>query len=336
MISGVALHIFDFGSDLLLAHEHFSNNDRGWGAITLVFVIYSWLMLFLTTANEVKDMESMFGCYLETCCQKVTWTEKSKFFYMCTVFNLIPVWYTVEFVRARRSNDERKTDSLAKRQKYSNGLVALTENFPQLCLQLYIVGYTNRITPLSLLSIFTSVVSLSAGYGKYIESVFRFKLSTLSSILLIALNLLQLIAGVVPVSFLASLKHHASRDNSAIHLYTYMHITYNGSLWARSVKHKTRWAISCNAIVNFIYFLIMSWVSTAWFVSIASFVDPSTIGVIHSHIWPKPPTMFAKWVVGANTTSAVAPNAIISSVDATTSANSTTTNATVATSPFYQ
>ena len=70
-----------------------------------------------------------------------------------------------------------------------------------------------------------------------------------------------------------------------------------------------------------LFVLTMWWASTAWFVSMAPFIDPSTIGAPHSFIWPEPPAMFTSWIISDNATAANA-----STIINTTSINVSSTN----------
>ena len=240
VILGALLHIFDVGSDIGLSHQYFSEGNSGWGGITLFFASVSWTF---------PPVASIFNCILGNTNAKMD-TKKTcnlanlSILLFCFVFNLIPVRSAIRLVLAKWRGDKEKVKSMEAKEKLAKGVIALFENFPQLCIQLYIIGFTNRITPLALLSILTSLISLTLGIKSYFQAFGKEITQTTSSLIVIVVSIsLHLIAGLTPISFLASLKNHSNRDYAALHIFVFIYLIIIGacrSADAGSNSYKTK------------------------------------------------------------------------------------------------
>ena len=188
----IILYISDICTDIVLAYHHFANGDQGWGGLTVFFIVFSW---YLSAFVACVRRES----------------KKTRLFYVSTVLNLYPVLVRLESMLERWRGDKNAAKTKSETAKLAQRLLNLGESYPQLCLQIYIVGYENRFDALSLFSIATSLASVSFGLG--------------AGFLNCPLCFLFFISGVPSISLLASLKNHSTPSFAALQIYFYIHFT---------------------------------------------------------------------------------------------------------------
>ena len=135
---GLALYLFDYGSDIWVAVKHWKNNDTWWFSMTVIFIVLPSLVVNITAVIQVANTLKFIAAVLQ----------------LSIVFR---------YIEAILSPKIERTFWLAL-LRY---LETITESAPQWCLQVYIMlrqwyfpSYTVASSVLSLLSLACSITTL--------------------------------------------------------------------------------------------------------------------------------------------------------------------------------
>ena len=138
LIVGLALYLFDYVTDILVAFQHWENNHDWWFAMTIVFISVPSFIVNITAIIQVMNM----------------WRS---------IMVVLQLSIVVRYIEALISPVHSRVYSLGK-LRY---LETITESAPQWCLQVYIMlrqwyfpRYTVLSSVLSLLSLAWSITTL--------------------------------------------------------------------------------------------------------------------------------------------------------------------------------
>ena len=81
----------------------------------------------------------------------------------------------------------------------------------------------------------------------------------------------------------------------------------------------------CGGILQLLFTLVVIYLSTAWFVSLAPFLDPTSLDYVPAFVWPDPPSVMKRWILDQNPQKVI-PCWAVCNDHATTNNNNATTN----------
>ena len=76
----------------------------------------------------------------------------------------------------------------------------------------------------------------------------------------------------------------------------------------------------CGVILQLLFTLVVIYISTAWLVSLAPFLDSTSLDYVPSFVWPDPPTLMKSWILDQNATAVIPTWAVCNDTTTTTEA----------------
>jgi hypothetical protein len=146
-------YVVDIISDIILANRYFRKGHRNWGICTTVFIALPWtLMASIGVWSAIKEGISN--------CEHIV-------LLVMAVFGMTPVFINIWSLKKlfadsnKAKSNERFVLHLEKYANVFRLVEALLEAVPQIILQMYICGYTNKIDVVLLISILFSLTSVT-------------------------------------------------------------------------------------------------------------------------------------------------------------------------------
>ena len=177
LIVGLLLYLFDVGSDIYVAVQHWKNNDVWWFGMTTGFIVlpsiivnitvivqvfnfWRFIMAILQLSFVVRYIETVISPYLPA----PAWSEDLSLERPATIWNETTSRYPPVTRRSETTSPDRRRLYFLTKLRY---LETITRSAPQLCLQVYIMlrqwdfpTYTVVSSVLSFLSLFWSIMTL--------------------------------------------------------------------------------------------------------------------------------------------------------------------------------
>ena len=343
--------------DLRLGIRHVDNRDYMWGSATLVCVLIPWINNLVAHCLYRKNLKN-----------KTEWSNPTNYNWMLiltvgSVLNIFPstalicaAWYKWKGMNI--TAEKIKTDVTTIRL-----VEVVFEAFPQSCLQIYIIGQTNHLDSLLIFSTATSLWSVGNGiFQGSFQAVERWsnyandygihsgRQQMIQALLLPAYKkdrhyasshailtalifqpwvLFSILCYLPPVALLASLKDHSGPGTSAAIIYLLLHLVLGVIL--ANVKARRRIRFACGFSLQLLFTFAVIWISTAWFVSLAPFLDTASLDRVPSFVWPNAPSVMKKWILDPNATAINPSWAVCNSTSTTTVVNAAATAASTTT-----
>jgi hypothetical protein len=306
------MYVADVVSDLILAVRYRKQGHKNWGGFTTVFIAIPWTLL------------AILGAYWACAFSGGANAREYQFVAVMGVFGLLPVGLSIlslknSFAGSEGDAKESKQEAVAVRI-----VEVVFEAIPQVGLQMYIAGYTNKIDIVLLVSIVSSLTSATMGlvngwmgWAELYKNSTRFS-ATLTreitfSLILYTWTFLQLFTFFTPLALFSSLKGHVSPAHMAIAVYLFFHLIISSlSTFVFPMDSdcsRLCWA-STSIIAQVVFVIACNAISAQWFVSIAPFIPNATTSAIPSFVWPDPHPALRNWLI-PNITDLSPPNSTL-------------------------
>ena len=330
------LYVVDVSTDLALVyvyHKQGETQERNW---TIIFVALPWTIFLLLVIGAAANQRLR-----KTSLETGRW--KSIVTIVAAFAGLFPVAYfgfavheKIEDNKRDRnrgnyaSSSQRKasmdTDAIIRpnwRFYYSTAMAFLLfevvlESLPQFCLQLSIIGKTNRIDVIQFVSILSSLWSIVFGLLMGSQAIFHFmdpnrrspydRREFLFKLIFFPWLSMHFVCYVVPVALSAGMKHGKQMSFQLIyfllHLYfsgvtTFLHAwPFPSSAVAAESRNPRCWPIS--VLLQIFFTFVSLWTSSSWFVAMTPFVNTTALedAVLPDFIWPNTSSALHQWTGG--------------------------------------
>ena len=291
------LYVVDVFSDVALAIQYFGDGNVAWGRWTTAFIVIPWI---LTLA---------FICC--SCCQNGWNRSEPPYMFVAAVMNLFPVLLLVTAALQHWRDDTQTAKDSKSLADIFRVIEVSFEALPQSVLQIYIAGQTNHLDLLLIVSIASSLFSISSGYfhcfGAFqnprheVPKLFYQYPPTLTFTLIFGpWTFLHVISFIPAVALVSSLKNHSSPWYLALTIYFFLHLPLSLLISVLHRKYSSRHIYGF--LLQVVFTFIVIWVATAWLVSLAPFLDSSSLENIPSFVWFDPPPAMRKWILKSNST----------------------------------